>query len=58
METVKHLGVENDNLGLDFFLTEKDKIEDLPNEFIAFAIGGKHETKKLPEEKSLAFAEN
>jgi len=55
METVKHLGVENDNLGLDFFLTEKDKIEDLPNEFIAFAIGGKHETKKLPEEKIISI---
>ena len=47
METIKYLGVENDNLGLDFFLTEKDKVENLENDFVAFAIGGKHETKKL-----------
>ena len=55
MKTIKYLGVENDNLGLDFFLTEKDKVENLENEFIAFAIGGKHETKRLPEEKIISI---
>jgi len=57
METIKYLGVENDNLGLDFFLTEKDKVENLENDFVAFAIGGKHETKKLPKEKIVSICE-
>ncbi len=57
METIKDLGVENDNLGLDFFLTEKDQVENLENDFVAFAIGGKHETKKLPKEKIVSICE-
>ncbi len=57
METIKYLGVENDNLGLDFFLTEKDKVENLENDFVAFAIGAKHGTKKLPKEKIVSICE-
>ena len=55
LETVKHLGVRNDNLGLDFFLTDKDEVENLPNDYIVFAIGGRHNTKKLPLNKIIVI---
>jgi ADP-heptose:LPS heptosyltransferase len=54
METIKPLGVKMDELGLDYFIPEKDEVELdwLPEthrrEYVAFAIGGQHETKKLP----------
>ena len=57
LETVKTFGVKNDNLGLDYFIPEKDEIDltSLPhthqNAYIGFAIGAKHSTKCLPEDK-------
>jgi ADP-heptose:LPS heptosyltransferase len=58
-EAVKHLGVKNDLLGLDYFIPEKDEVypNDLPGVFragfIGFVIGGQHKTKQLPPEKSI-----
>lgn len=57
LNTVKPLGVENDGLGLEYYIPEKDEINknDLPtnfqNEYISFAIGAQHATKCLPEHK-------
>lgn len=53
METVAHLGVKNDGQGLDYFIPETKKLDisTLPNNYIAFAIGGQHTTKKLPSAK-------
>jgi ADP-heptose:LPS heptosyltransferase len=57
LETAKSLGVRNDTLGLDYFIPEKDEVplEWLPEThrkgFVAYAIGGQHETKKLPVAK-------
>jgi ADP-heptose:LPS heptosyltransferase len=52
LETTKHLGVVNDNKGLHFNIPDIAKIQlselDVPQKFICFAIGGQHETKKLP----------
>ena len=54
LETTKSLGIKNDALGLDYFIPEKDEVpwDWLPishrNGFVAYAIGGQHETKKLP----------
>jgi ADP-heptose:LPS heptosyltransferase len=54
LETAKSLGVKNDALGLDYFIPEKDEVpwDWLPEThrrgFVAYAIGGQHETKKLP----------
>jgi ADP-heptose:LPS heptosyltransferase len=54
METVAPLGVKMDNLGLDYFIPEKDEVEMnwLPEthqkEYVAFAIGAQYNTKKLP----------
>ena len=56
LETIKHLGITNDNLGLDFFLTDKDKIENLPTDYVAFAIGGKEDFEAA--EKIVAATSN
>lgn len=60
-ETVKELGVSNDLKGLDFFIDSKNNVETnkLPANFqkgyVAFAIGGQHATKRLPEEKIISI---
>ncbi len=57
LETAKELGVKNDNLGLDYFIPEKDQVEKdwLPATFhkgyVAVVIGATYYTKKLPFEK-------
>jgi ADP-heptose:LPS heptosyltransferase len=57
LETVKQFGVENDEKGLDYFISEKDKVQqhDLPAShhagFIGVVIGAALETKQLPTEK-------
>lgn len=61
METVKSLGVVNDGKGLDYFVGTQieSPIEKLPkgfqNGYIAFVIGAKHNTKKLPAEKIISI---
>lgn len=56
-EAVKSLGVKNDGQGLDYFIPEKDKVDlinflpGIKGKFIAFVIGGKHNTKIFPAEK-------
>jgi heptosyltransferase-2 len=53
-ESVKHLGVKNDGQGLDYFISAEDELknDDLPLShslgYVACAIGGQHETKKMP----------
>lgn len=63
-EAVKVFSAENDGKGLDYFIPQTDKV-DLNNycsisseKFIAFAIGGQHETKKLPTEKIIEICYN
>ena len=59
LDTVKDLGVINDDDGLDFFIAPDQKIAktSLPASFqsgyIAFAIGGQHATKCLPVDKMI-----
>ncbi len=54
-------GVINDGEGLDFFFSDKSPEwpEELPEEFrqgpVAFVIGGKHATKRLPDEKIISI---
>lgn len=61
MDTVAHLGIENDHQGLDYFIPSKDdvKLADFPTIFsqgyYAYAIGGQHYTKKLPLPKMIAL---
>jgi heptosyltransferase-2 len=57
MKTLEGVGIVNDGLGLDYFFpaNEAFAISQLPASFqkgfIIYAIGGQHETKKLPLEK-------
>lgn len=59
-EAVRKLGVFNDGKGLDFFLPQKLEADEslLPSaiggRYIAFAIGGTHTTKRLPNEKTIS----
>ena len=57
LETVKHLGVKNDNQGLDFFLSDRNKVDVsiFPKNYIVFVIGGQHATKILPNEKIISI---
>lgn len=61
-ETTKSLGITNDEEGLDYFLTENDTcLNQIPNNFsennfLAWVIGGQHETKKMPAEKIISIA--
>ncbi len=63
LNTIKLFDVKNDNKGLDYFIPENDKIEIkfLPDHFqkgyVSFAIGAKHNTKKLPVEKIISICE-
>ncbi len=57
MKTISFFIDENDMQGLDYFIPAKDEfdINKLPeshrNGYIAFAIGGQHFTKRMPESK-------
>jgi heptosyltransferase-2 len=57
LNAVKPLGVENDGLGLEYYISENDVVDlkTLPlthqNGYVSFAIGAQHNTKRLPLEK-------
>lgn len=59
MRTVESLGVKNDNKGLDYFIPEQDEMplnylpENFRKSYAVYAIGGQHETKKLPLHKMI-----
>ncbi len=61
MEPIRFYIDENDNKGLDFFIPAKDEVDinTLPdnfrNDYIAFAIGAQHATKRLPDEKIISI---
>ena len=57
-ETVKSLGVKNDNKGLDYYINEKDDIDipsSLPslfhNDYNVLVVGGSYFTKQIPVNK-------
>ncbi len=63
LETVGHLKVTNDGKGLDYFipLAEQRVPDVIPNRFrsayMVFVIGGKHATKRLPNERIIAICQ-
>ena len=60
LATTKHLGVQYDGDGLDYFIPETvdlDNIELPAQAFVAFAIGATHATKRLPEKKILEICQ-
>lgn len=54
LDTAAPLGIKNDDKGLDYFIPDKDEVEKdwLPEthrgEYVAYALGAQHNTKKLP----------
>lgn len=63
MNTLQKLGIQNDQLGLDYFIPSQDEVElkDLPwthqSGYAAFAIGAQHSTKKLPVSKMVELCQ-
>jgi ADP-heptose:LPS heptosyltransferase len=63
MKTVESLGVKNDNKGLDYFIPEQDEIpmdwlpENFRNGYAVYAIGGQHNTKKMPLPKMIKLCQ-
>jgi ADP-heptose:LPS heptosyltransferase len=60
-DALEPLGVENDGNGLDYYIWEKEVRDFVPAlaqpPYIAFAVGAKHNTKKLPDEKIIELCE-
>ena len=60
MNTVRHLGVDYDGEGLDYFIPAGENLENiqLPTKpFVAFVLGATHATKRLPEEKIIEICQ-
>lgn len=57
LDTCSELGVQNDGLGLDYFLSETDKVDfnvlpaGFESGYLGWVIGAKQNTKKFPVEK-------
>tara|TARA_B110000977_G_C11027359_1_gene473781 strand:- start:135 stop:1130 length:996 start_codon:yes stop_codon:yes gene_type:complete len=62
-DTVSHLGVVNDQSGLDYFIPNVSHInlDQLPKEqskgYVGFVIGGQHATKMMPAQKLIDVCE-
>ncbi|HEX6225004.1 MAG TPA: glycosyltransferase family 9 protein [Chryseolinea sp.] len=62
-EGLRDLGAKPDELGLDYFIPDKDKVavEWLPEPFhkgyIVFCIGAAHNTRKLPEDRMIELCD-
>lgn len=60
METVKPIGVTNDQAGLDFFIPKEIRAQALPDglmagNFVALVVGAAHATKRIPKEKLVEY---
>ena len=60
METLHTLGIVNDNKGLDYFIPPADIVDPqlLPSQYIAFVIGAKFATKRLPHHKIISICQS
>ena len=60
-EAAKILAVKNDEEGLDYFIPEKDQLPNFEHldikttDYVTWAIGGQHFTKRLPNHKIIEF---
>lgn len=63
METLRFFDVQNDQQGLDYFLSEEDRVFppaidlEIPEIFVSLVIGAQHFTKKAPPEKLAAICD-
>ncbi|HEY0177487.1 MAG TPA: glycosyltransferase family 9 protein [Pedobacter sp.] len=63
LETVKFLGVQNDNKPIDYYVRNQYQVKDfLPpshqDQFVAFIIGATHFTKRMPNEKIIEICKD
>ncbi|MDH5475815.1 MAG: glycosyltransferase family 9 protein [Cyclobacteriaceae bacterium] len=64
LEAVRKLGIKKDQLGLDYFIPEKDEVptEWLPathqKDYTVYAIGAQHSTKRLTLERMITLCDN
>ena len=50
--TIKSLGISNDNQGVDFFITKSCKLDfEIPVDYITWSISAAHSNKQLPYKK-------
>ena len=63
LKVIEPLGIKNDSLGLDYFIDDKDEVEDdwLPEThrdgFAVFVVGAKFKTKQLPIRKMIELCD-
>lgn len=60
LDTVKHLGVQNDGRGLEYHFSGEYELAnllpvDFPADYVAVVIGGQHATKRLPVPKLIGL---
>ncbi len=64
LETIAHLGVKNDDKGLDYFIPAEEEVDiksqypDLSVGYVGIAIGGNHKTKILPADMVAGIVNN
>ena len=61
LEVASDFEISNDGKGLDYFIPESTEINadfNLPKNYYCYAIGGQHNTKKMPLEKIVALVES
>jgi ADP-heptose:LPS heptosyltransferase len=64
LEAAAPLGVKDDGKGLNYFISEKDKVDldsigsELKNGYVALVVGGSYYTKKIPLNKLTAICNN
>jgi ADP-heptose:LPS heptosyltransferase len=62
-KTVEHLGIKNDQLPCDFYISPSEEVQVKtefglePKEYVAFALGAQFFTKRLPIEKQVEILE-
>lgn len=63
IDAAKHLGIKKDTQGLDYFIPEKDIVENewLPEthqeQYVVYAMGGKFATKRLPLKRMIELCD-
>lgn len=63
LATLQYFDIKNDSLGLDYFIPESDEVpidwipETHRSGFVCYAIGGQHNTKKLPVNRMIELCD-
>jgi ADP-heptose:LPS heptosyltransferase len=61
VDTLKFFGISNDNLGLDFFISDNTQFPQkfsLQEPYLALVLGANHATKKIPQKKMQYVCQN